>query len=227
MKKQLLFILLATLICIVSVIYLLFSDSTKQPDVLSQNNSSEIIREKVPANAEQATFAAGCFWCTEAAFQETNGVTNAISGYAGGEEFNPTYEAVYKETTNHRESIRIYYDPTVITYEQLLGIFWQNIDPTDPDGQFVDKGFSYTTAIFYHNDTQKIAAEKSKLAIQNSGKFTKPITTKIIPFSTFYEAEQYHQDFYLNSAERYKNYSDNSGRKEFKESVWQEIQNSQ
>ncbi len=183
-----------------------------------------IINEEVPKGTAHATFAGGCFWCTEAAFQEAEGVTNAIAGYAGGEEYNPTYRDVYTETTGHREALRVYYKPDVISYEELLDIYWKIIDPMDSDGQFVDKGMSYTTAIFYENDEQKTLAEKSKKALEDSSRFDKPIVTKILPFSTFYEAEEYHQDFYIKSTDRYKAYADTSGREEFKNLVWREIQ---
>lgn len=186
-----------------------------------------IIREEVPEGTVMATFAGGCFWCTEAAFQETEGVTNAIAGYAGGEEYNPTYKDVYSETTGHREALRIYYKSDVISYEELLNIYWKIIDPTDPEGQFVDKGESYTTAVFYENDEQKQAAEKSKEELEQSGRFEKPIVTKILPFTTFYEAEEYHQDFYIKSVDRYKAYANASGREEFKDLVWGEIQKEQ
>lgn len=183
-----------------------------------------IINEKTPEGASTATFAGGCFWCTEASFQETEGVSNAISGYTGGEEYNPTYKDVYTETTGHREALRVYYDPEVVSYQDLLDIYWTIIDPTDPQGQFVDKGMSYTTAIFYENDEQKQLAEASKKALEESGRFDKPIVTKILPFSTFYEAEEYHQDFYIKSPDRYKSYANASGREEFKDLVWGEIQ---
>lgn len=184
-----------------------------------------IINESVPEGTISATFAGGCFWCTESAFQETKGVTNAIAGYAGGEEYNPTYRDVYTETTGHREALRVYFKPDVISYEELLDIYWKIIDPTDPDGQFVDKGMSYTTAIFYENDEQKSLAETTKNALEESNRFDKPIVTKILPFSTFYEAEEYHQDFYIKSADRYKAYADASGREEFRDLIWREIQN--
>ena len=202
---------------------------SQNSDDMSENGDQPkvIIREEVPEGTVSATFAGGCFWCTEAAFQETEGVTNSISGYAGGEEYNPSYRDVYTETTGHREALRVYYYPDQISYEELLDIFWRSIDPTDPNGQFVDKGFSYTTAIFYENDEQKSAAEKSKKELEESGRFDKPIVTQILPFSTFYEAEEYHQDFYKNSAERYESYKNASGREEFKDLVWGEIQKSE
>lgn len=184
-----------------------------------------IVRETIPANGSvTATFAGGCFWCTEAVFQETPGVIAAISGYAGGQEYNPTYEQVYREQTGHREAVRVYYDPSRVSYQQLLDVYWHSIDPTDANGQFVDRGLSYTTAIFYETEEQQQAAEQSKQAIADSGKFTEPIVTMILPFTTFYEAESYHQDFYQTSSDRYETYKNASGREEFKDLIWQEIQ---
>ena len=187
-------------------------------------DETTIVREKVPDGVVAATFAGGCFWCTESAFQETEGVSNAISGYSGGAEFNPTYKEVYTGSTGHRESLRIYFDPDEVSYEQLLGIYWGIIDPTDDGGQFVDRGMPYTTAIFYHTEAQRQAAEKSKQALAESGRFDSPIVTEILPFTTFYEAEEYHQDFYKTSSGRYEEYAKASGREEFKELVWGEIQ---
>lgn len=178
----------------------------------------------IPKGQEVATFAGGCFWCVEAVFQETSGVVEVISGYAGGKEENPTYEQVYTEQTGHRESIQIFYNPDEISYSELLDIYWRNIDPTDDGGQFVDRGHSYTTAIFYHNDKQKELAQSSKLGIEELATFDEAIVTKILPFTTFYKAEDYHQDFYLKSSSRYEQYKSLSGREEFKEFVWEEIE---
>lgn len=185
---------------------------------------TEVIRESVPADAAVATFAGGCFWCTEANFQETEGVAAAISGYAGGEEFQPDYQQVYSGQTGHRESIQVYYDPKIISYDELLDIYWQSIDPTDAGGQFVDRGRPYTTAIFVRSDAQRRAAERSKRALDGSGRFDAPIVTEILPFTTFYEAEEYHQDFYKKSADRYGSYEAASGRQQFKEQVWRDIE---
>jgi peptide methionine sulfoxide reductase msrA/msrB len=205
------------------------SQAPSEPSQLSVAASEEpvIVREAIPAGVAVATFAGGCFWCTEAAFQETDGVTNAISGYSGGGEHDPTYQDVYTGSTGHRESLRIYYQPEIVTYPELLDIYWRAIDPTDDGGQFVDRGLPYTTAIFFENEAQRAEAEKSKRDLVASGKFTEPIATKILPFTTFYEAEEYHQDFYKNSSERYKSYADASGREEFKELIWGEITKSQ
>lgn len=178
----------------------------------------------IPDNAAVATFAGGCFWCTEAAFQEQPGVYDAVSGYAGGEEPNPTYEDVYKGKTGHREALQVFYNPEEISYQELLNIFWQSIDPTDADGQFADRGFSYTTAIFYHSKEENRQAVSSKMALQATGAFDKDIATQILPFTTFYKAEEYHQDFYKKSPYRYERYKNASGREAYKELVWKDIQ---
>ncbi len=183
-----------------------------------------IVRESTPSDAAVATFAGGCFWCVEAVFQETAGVSNAISGYAGGAEVDPTYREVYTGRTGHREAVQVYYDPAVVTYSELLDVFWRAIDPTDPGGQFVDRGLPYTTAIFVRDEAQRATAEESKDALAGSGVFEQPIVTPVLPFTTFYEAEEYHQDFYLKSEDRYDTYEAGSGREEFKAQVWQEIQ---
>jgi peptide methionine sulfoxide reductase msrA/msrB len=185
---------------------------------------SMIVRESTPADAAVATFAGGCFWCVESVFQETAGVSNAISGYAGGPEVDPTYQEVYTGRTGHREAVQVYYDPAVITYSELLDVFWRAIDPTDPGGQFVDRGLPYTTAVFVRDETQRAAAQASKDALAESGVFEQPIATPVLPFTTFFEAEEYHQDFYLKSKDRYDTYEAGSGREEFKAHVWQEIQ---
>ena len=174
--------------------------------------------------AEVATFAAGCFWCTEAVFQETEGVHDVVSGYAGGTEENPTYEQVYTNTTGHREAVQIFYDPAVIAYSELLDLLWRNMDPTDDGGQFVDRGFSYTTAIFYHSEQQQEEAELSRSELASSDRFEDPIVTPVLPFTTFYEAEAYHQDFYKHSRDRYDSYEANSGRESYKAQVWEAIQ---
>jgi len=145
---------------------------------------------------EVATFAGGCFWCMEAAFEASDGVAEVISGYTGGEKEDPSYEEVSSGATGHYEAIQVYYDPSKITYEDLLAMFWRNIDPTDSGGQFVDRGSQYKTAIFYHNETQKELAEKSKENLEKSGKFDKPVVTEILPFSVFYKAEDYHQNYF-------------------------------
>ena len=177
--------------------------------------------DKMP-ELEVATFAGGCFWCIEAPFQETKGVTSAISGYSGGKEENPTYEEVTSGKTGHLEAVEIIYDTSKISYEELLDIYWRQIDPTDDGGQFADRGAQYKTAIFYHNEEQKKSAEKSKKELNDSGKFDKPIVTKIIPFLNFYMAEEYHQDYYKKRIFQYKAYKKGSGRTDYIEETWGE-----
>jgi len=167
---------------------------------------------------EKAIFAGGCFWCMTPPFEKLQGVTGVISGYTGGHTENPTYENYAQE--GHVEVVEITYDPAKITYAKLLDVFWRQIDPTDSGGQFVDRGPQYRSAIFYLNDEQKKQAEKSKAELGASGRFNKPIVTKIIKASTFYPAEQYHQDYYRKNPIRYKFYRWNAGRDQFLESVW-------
>jgi peptide methionine sulfoxide reductase msrA/msrB len=171
-------------------------------------------------NLQRATFAGGCFWCTEADFEKLPGVVKVISGYAGGQKQNPTYEEVSSGTTGHVEAVQVYYDPAKVTYEELLDYFWRHIDPTDPGGQFVDRGPQYRSVIFYHDEDQKALAEKSKEALEKSGKFSKPIVTEIVKFTSFYQAEEYHQDYHKKNPLRYKIYRYASGRDQFLEKVW-------
>ena len=158
--------------------------------------TTETEEKESSKTALTATFAGGCFWCIEPAYQETEGIIDAINGYAGGTESDASYKQVAKGQTKHREAVQVTYDPTKITYAELVEIFWRQIDPTDDGGQFTDRGFQYTTAIFYYNDGQKQVAEESKESLEKSTKFDKPIATQILPFSTFYPAEEYHQDYY-------------------------------
>src|SRR5690606_26834199 len=155
------------------------------------------------SDLEKATFAGGCFWCMVKPFDQWEGVESVISGYSGGNIENPTYEQVKSGTTGHYEVVQITYDPTKLSYETILNIYWQQIDPTDPDGQFHDRGSQYRTAIFYHTEEQRILAEKSKSELEKSGKFNRPIVTKILPAQPFYPAEEYHQDFYKKAPEKY------------------------
>jgi peptide methionine sulfoxide reductase msrA/msrB len=169
---------------------------------------------------EKATFAGGCFWCMEPPFEKLEGVIEVISGYTGGKKQNPTYEEVSSGSTGHLEAVEIIYDPKIVTYERLLDVFWKNIDPTDAGGQFVDRGGQYRSAIFYHSDEQKKLAEASRWKLATSGVFSKTIVTEIIPASTFYKAEDYHQDYYKKNPIRYKFYRFNSGRDQFLEKTW-------
>lgn len=168
---------------------------------------------------ELATFAGGCFWCMVSPF-DVPGVVEVVSGYTGGHKENPTYEEVCMGKTGHYEAVQIRFDPEVISYDKLLEIYWRNIDPTDPGGQFYDRGQSYHTAIFYHNDEQKEKAEKSKADLQKSGRFSKPIAAKILLASEFYPAEEYHQDYHKKKPISYEAYRQGSGRDEFIKKHW-------
>jgi len=167
-----------------------------------------------------ATFAGGCFWCMEPPFEEIDGVTSVISGYTGGKEENPTYEQVSSGTTGHAESIEVHYDPARVGYATLLEIYWRQIDPTDPGGQFADRGKQYRTAIFYHDERQRELAEKSRADLEASGRFDRPIVTQIVPAGPFYPAEEYHQDYYKKNPAHYKAYRHGSGREAFLQKVW-------
>jgi len=169
---------------------------------------------------EKATFAGGCFWCIEEAFEKIDGVIEAVSGYTGGHVENPTYRDVSSGYTGHFEAVEVTFDPLKVSYEDLLNVFWQNIDPTDDGGQFVDRGSQYHTAIFYHNETQKRLAEESRNRLINSGRFDKPIVTQILKAKKFYKAEDYHQDYYKKDKFNYKMYKLNSGRMAYKNKVW-------
>ncbi|MCM3003011.1 peptide-methionine (S)-S-oxide reductase MsrA [Priestia koreensis] len=171
---------------------------------------------------ELATFAGGCFWCMVKPFDEQPGIISVVSGYTGGHKENPSYEDVCSETTGHYEAVQITFDPDVFPYEKLLTLYWQQIDPTDKGGQFADRGESYRTAIFYHNDQQKEAAEKSKQELAENGPFSDPIVTDILPAQPFYEAEEYHQGYYKKNPIRYTMYRKGSGRERFLKETWKD-----
>lgn len=171
---------------------------------------------------ELATFAGGCFWCMVKPFDEQPGIVKVESGYTGGHVENPTYKQVCANTTGHVEAVQITYDPAIFTYERLLQLFWQQIDPTDAGGQFGDRGESYQTAIFYHNDEQKRLAEESKRQLGESGIFKKPIVTPILPAKPFYPAEDYHQGYYKTNPVRYQAYFTGSGRERFIKEHWKD-----
>jgi len=168
----------------------------------------------------KATFAGGCFWCMEEAYEKVEGVISVISGYTGGQLVNPTYEQVSAGATGHAESIEVLYDPNKVTYQHLLEVFWHNVDPTTPNAQFCDHGNQYRTAIFYHDETQKQLIDESRHSVENSKSFPQPIVTEIVPASIFYPAEDYHQDFYKKNPVRYKFYKWNCGRSQRLEQLW-------
>jgi len=176
--------------------------------------------ENTGGRYEKATFAGGCFWCMTPPFKKLDGVKEVVAGYTGGTKDKPTYEEVSSGRTGHLEAVEVIYDPAKITYDQLLDVFWKSIDPTDPGGQFADRGSQYLTAVFYHNDAQKRLAEKSKERLGASGKFSKPIATAILPAKPFYKAEDYHQDYDQKNPVRYKLYKSGSGREQFLEKTW-------
>ncbi|PIC56910.1 peptide-methionine (S)-S-oxide reductase [Sporosarcina sp. P12(2017)] len=171
-------------------------------------------------STQLATFAGGCFWCMVKPFDQYDGVHSVTSGYTGGHTVNPTYKEVCTNTTGHREAVEIEFDDSVISYEELLSIFWQVIDPTDAGGQFHDRGESYKSAIYTHSDEQQQAAERSKQALQESGKFNAPIVTDIFPAKEFYPAEEYHQQYYEKNPDHYARYTVGSGRAGFIEKNW-------
>jgi peptide-methionine (S)-S-oxide reductase len=174
-----------------------------------------------PPGMAKATFAGGCFWCMEGPFDLVPGVISTTSGYTGGTVRDPGYELVSSGSTGHAESVEVVYDPSKVSYEQLLDVFWHNVDPTDAAGQFCDRGNQYRTAIFFHDDKQKKAAELSKKAIEDAGTLKKKrIVTEIVPAGPFYAAEDYHQDYYKKNAFRYKFYRLNCGRDQRLKDLW-------
>jgi methionine-S-sulfoxide reductase len=176
----------------------------------------------VEKETQLATFAGGCFWCMVKPFDEQPGIISVISGYTGGTVENPTYQQVCSDTTGHYEAVQINYDPSIFSFEKLLELFWQQIDPTDPGGQFYDRGHSYQSAVFYHDEQQKRLAEESKQRLQDSGRFIKPIVTPILPAQTFYPAEEYHQGYYKKNRAHYESYHVGSGRAGFIQKHWGE-----
>lgn len=169
---------------------------------------------------ERATFAGGCFWCMVPPFQKLKGVIDVVPGYTGGHKKNPSYEEVTSGKTGHVEAVQIIYDSLKITYEKLVEVLWRQIDPTDFEGQFGDRGTQYKTAIFYHNDLQKKEAEKSKKSLDSSGKFEKPIVTEIRKATKFYVAEEYHQNYAKKNPMKYKFYKLASGRDQYLKRKW-------
>ncbi|WP_083218246.1 peptide-methionine (S)-S-oxide reductase MsrA [Candidatus Thiodiazotropha endoloripes] len=169
-----------------------------------------------------ATFAGGCFWCVENGFEMLPGVKEAVSGYSGGVEKNPTYRKVALGMTGHTEAVQVYYDPQVISYTGLIQALWRMMDPTDSRGQFYDRGRQYRPAIFYHDSEQKQIAEKLRTELDASGRYEDPVTIEIVPFTEFYQAEERHQDYYKKNPVRYNFYTFNSGRYQFVDDVWGE-----
>ncbi len=205
-------IILATLL--IGIVLLGFQKSNEK-----QTEKSPLMKSE-SKNYKTATFAGGCFWCVESDFEKVDGVIEAVSGYAGGDEPNPTYKQVAAGRTGHTEAVQIHYDPDKITYKDLLDVLWRHMDPTDANGQFVDRGSQYRPAIFYHDEEQKRIAEESRAELEKSGRFSKPIATEIVPLTEFYKAEEYHQDYYSKNPLRYKMYRYGSGRDQFLKRTW-------
>jgi peptide-methionine (S)-S-oxide reductase len=173
-----------------------------------------------PPTSAVATFAGGCFWCMEPVFDALEGVISTTSGYTGGTLRSPTYEEVSSGSTGHTEAIQVRYDPARVSYDRLLEVYWRNIDPTVSNRQFCDRGTQYRTAIFYHDEAQRLAAEKSRAELDSSGAFAVAIATDIVAAGPFYPAEDYHQDYYLKNPVRYQRYHDACGRDERLEELW-------
>ena len=192
--------------------------------VLGWSGAGTASEEAAPAGGDavaRATFAGGCFWCMEPPFDKLEGVLSTTSGYAGGPEKDPTYEQVARGLTGHAEVVQVVYDPARISYAELLQVFWRNIDPLAVDRQFCDAGAQYRSAIFYHDEAQRVAAEQSLAEIR--GRFSEPVATVVAPLQgSFYPAEAYHQDYYLKNPLRYRFYRYNCGRDQRLETLWGE-----
>jgi peptide methionine sulfoxide reductase msrA/msrB len=171
-------------------------------------------------NLKTATFAGGCFWCTESDFEKFKGIVEVVPGYTGGHKDNPTYDEVSSGRTGHVEAVQVVYDPEEVTYKELLDRFWRTVDPTDAGGQFVDRGAQYRTAIFYHDEQQKELACQSIENLSRSGRFDKPIVTGVRAFEKFYPAENYHRSYSKKNPLRYKFYRNNSGRETYLKKIW-------
>jgi len=184
----------------------------------AENNGMNSSRS--PKTAAIATFAGGCFWCMEPPFEQLEGVIKVEAGYTGGRSGKPTYKEVSSGKTGHVEAVAVYYNPEKISYDSLLDVFWRNINPTDPGGQFADRGTQYVTAIYYHTPEQKKLAQASRSALEKSGKFEEPIVTKILPAKVFYPAEEYHQDYSQKNPFHYKRYKEGSGRAPYIKRIW-------
>lgn len=201
----------------------LLSCSSAEPSASAPAESASETAQLISADDSQlaeAVFAGGCFWCMEKPYDQLPGVVSTISGYTGGEVENPSYQQVSAGTTGHVEALQVRYDPEQISYEELLPVFWHNIDPVDDQGQFCDKGSQYRSAIFYQNEEQRQLAEASKRSLKASNKFDQPIATDLLPASEFYPAEDYHQNYYQTHPVRYKVYRFGCGRDQRLSELW-------
>jgi peptide methionine sulfoxide reductase msrA/msrB len=176
--------------------------------------------KELPMSVKKATFAGGCFWCMQPSFDRLSGVVSTTVGYTGGKAPNPTYEEVSTGRTGHLEAVEVAYDPDKVSYKELLRAFWLSVDPTDNGGQFADQGSQYKTAIFYHDEDQKLQADASKKELADSRRFGKPIATAILPAQPFYPAEEYHQKYYQKNVLHYNLYKKGSGREDYLKKTW-------
>lgn len=190
--------------------------------IVAHSLTPQTTTTQIPEGLSVATFAGGCFWCTESDMEKLDGVSQAISGYAGGTTKDPTYKEVSSGTTDFVEAVQVYYDPQIITYEELLNAYWMHIDPTDDGGSFVDRGDQYKSVIYYHTTDQRQTAEFSKTILEEANIFDDPIVTKIKTFTTFYPAEEYHQDYHTKNPVRYNFYRSRSGRDQFIKDNWED-----
>ena len=231
MKRPLLTALLAALVLAIAGIVVVAAGGSGEPTTEQVDATPEPSRAAaVPEDAAHAVFAGGCFWCMEEAFEIVPGVYEAVSGFAGGTVSNPSYQAVVSGTTGHYEVVRVFYDPEAITYEELLYVFWRNVDPLDDGGQFCDRGTAYRAAVFYSTEIERELAEASLLELKASGRFASPIVTEIrsLRASTdeshdgFWPAEEYHQNYYLENPVRYRFYKESCGRTRRLRQLWGE-----
>jgi peptide methionine sulfoxide reductase msrA/msrB len=203
---------------ILAILLLLMTFGCQDPNNLESAARDTMSEQGI--TVETATFAGGCFWCIESVFEKIDGVVEVVSGYTGGDKDNPTYEEVSSGGTGHVEAVQVRYDPARVTYKALLDVFWRHVDPTDRNGQFVDKGQQYRTVIYYHDEDQRRLAKESKAELEKSGRFDKPIVTEILKSTKFFTAEEYHQDYYKKHPIRYEYYRWNSGRDQFLKKAW-------
>lgn len=189
-------------------------------------NRADTRKEPLSGKWSVAVFAGGCFWCMEPPFDKLDGVKETISGYTGGSHQNPTYDEVSYGKTDHVEAVLIRFDPSVITYEELLNVYWRTFNPMQSDGQFYDIGPQYKSAVFYLNESQKALAVKSKKELIRSGRFPKPVVTPVLPVTDFWRAEEYHQNYYKKNPDHYYRYRKGSGRDDFIRKYWPELNSS-
>ena len=217
MNKRTIFAMMA-----IVLMALALASCASAPGEVQVSADNQITAAPAPEGLAYATFAGGCFWCIQPPYDQVDGVEDVVVGYTGGHTENPTYQDVLSGDTGHYEAVQLTYDPAKVNYEDLLEVFWRQIDPTDAGGQFADRGQQYMTAIFYHDETQKELAEKSKADLDASGKFDKPVATLILPAKPFYPAEEYHQDYAEKNSAYYDAYKRGSGRARYIEETWPE-----